>query len=363
MSSPLANESSFTVALIAWVAIGPIAQAGTLSDQFSAGAAPTNEAAPRTTFISDRLIGTNELSEKVGLTYDGTLMHDSGAPAVGTGFPDRGGTVLRFGLGADWQISSHWALLGRGVASLPSTSLTAATIPFETAAGMSTTVDAEVRVHSWSWGGELGVEYDSLELMKLQVIATVTAGATDYDSTQRLRRLRQVNGNVVTLAELQQRCRQRGCSAQIRSLLRRDQFNVVQGYGAADVTLVGRWLDGGVAGTVYAYSQDPGDLGFFGVAAFGRGAVIGDATTFAPLRWSARGHALARAGRWRLGLTGELDGYAAGMGNSTVATLKPSFDLTRALRLWVVAAVQHDWDDKGYSGTTAWGAVGLRLSY
>src|SRR6266478_5956351 len=132
MHSPLAKAFSLTAALIAGLVTGPLADAGTISDQLSAGAAPTNQAAPRTTFVSDRLIGTNELSEPVGITYDATLMHDSGAPAVGSGFPDRGGTVIRFGLGTDWQFSSHWALLGRAVVSLPSTSLTAATIPFDT---------------------------------------------------------------------------------------------------------------------------------------------------------------------------------------------------------------------------------------
>jgi hypothetical protein len=354
--------SSLAAAWLAGLVAAP-AIAGTVSDQFSAGAAPTNQEAPRTGFFSDRLIGTNELSENVGITYDATVTHDSGAPAVGSGFPDRGGTVFRFGLGTDWQFSSHWALLARAVGSLPSVSLTAATVPFDTAAGIATTVDAEVRVHSWSAGGEVGVEYDSLELLKTQLIATLTVGATDYDSTQRLRRLRQVNGTVVTLAQLQQRCRQKGCSAQIRSLLRRDQFAVVQSYGAADLTAAGHWLEGGLAGTVYLYSQDPSDLGFFGVAAFGRGAVMGDATTFAPLRWSARAHTLLRAGRWRVGLTGELDGYVAGLGTSVVETLKPSFDLTRSLRLWLVAALQHDWDEQGYAGTTAWGAIGLRWSY
>ena len=348
-------------ALVCGIALSR-AYAGTISDQFSAGGAPTNQAAPRTGFISDRLIGTNELSENVGITYDATVTHDSGAPAVGSGFPDRGGTVYRFGLGTDWQLSPHWALLARAVASIPSVALTADSIPFDTVAGVATTVDAEIRVRSWSAGGEIGVEYDSLDLIKPQLIATLTAGATDFDSTQRLRRLRQVNGNVVTVTQLQQRCQQRGCPDQIRSLLRRERFVVVQAYGVADVTAVGRWLEGGIAGTVYAYSRDPSDLGFFGVATFGRGVVMGDATIFAPLRWSTRARSLARIGRWRVGLTGELDGYVTG-GWSAVLTLKPSFDVARAVRLWVAGALQRDWDNQGYAGTTAWGAVGVRWSY
>jgi hypothetical protein len=305
----------------------------------------------------------NVVSNAVNVTYDAAVTSDSGAPAAaGSPFRDRGGTIFRGSLGLDWQISSKWAVLAAAIGSPPSTTNTSTTIPFQDANGVTTPLAGDLRIRAASVGGELSAEYDTVDALAVEFIFSATGGLLAYATTQKLVKLQLADNTTVSAATLQQQCQTSGCSPELQTALAAQSPSVVQGYAIFDMTAVIRRTDIGVATTGYGYSSDPSQLGFFGVASFGRGPTTGDGTPFAPLRLAVRPHVLLRAGRLRLGVSGEYDRYVDGLGSSLVVTAKPAYDVTSTVRAWVTLGLQLD-DAQGATSRTLFGAVGVRWTY
>jgi hypothetical protein len=352
------------VAILLTIGLQSSARAGSLADQLTIGATSNSPTAPRAGFISDKLSGTNEVKPSFGLNYGAWLTRDSGTPApAGSPFPERGGTIFRFSLGADWQVSPRWALLPSVNGSPTSTTNTSVSVPFQDPAGVNTTLAGDLRVRASSVGGELSVEYDTLDSMSVELVVTVTGGALQYSNVEKLVKLQQANDTVVSAATLQQQCQTRGCSPQLQSVLTRESAGIVQAYGGADVTVIIHRSELGGAATGYAYSSDPTQLGYFGVAAFGRGPATGDGTPFAPLLLSVRPHVLQRFGHLRLGAAGEYDRYVDAEGSSIIVSVKPAYDLTSSFRLWLTGCYQHDVAQDGSTSRTLTASVGVRWLY
>jgi hypothetical protein len=335
-----------------------------VSDQFSVGATPGSPSLPRTGFVSDRLSGSNALTESLGVLFGFTVTRDLGAPpSAGSHFSDRGGTIFRFSAGTEWQVTPRWALIPMVSGSPSTTTRTSTTIPFQDpTTGVSMNVAGDLRVRSSSVGGELSAEFDTLDAWVPELVVTSTAGVVNYWSTQKLLTLQLASGPE-TQAMLAQQCQSQGCSPEVQSLLTKPATSVLQGYGELDLTGIVRHTELGISGTAFAYSRDPSQLGFFGVAAFARGPSIGDGVAIAPLRFSAQGHALQKFARFRIGATGEYGRYVDGEGSTVIVSVKPAYDVTARIRLWATGTWQRD--DLTGIGTaqTFIGAMGLRWAY
>lgn len=339
------------------------AHAANVADQLTVGRTSGASGSPRTGFLADRITGMNVASDAVAITYTASATIDSGAPApFGSPFKDRGGTIFRASVGLDWQISSRWALTAAANGSPPSTTSTATTIPFQDANGVSAPLAGDLHVRAASVGGELSAEYDSDDALPIELVFAATGGVVDYATTQRIAKLQLADNTVVSASTLQQQCQTTGCSPQLQTALAAESPGVVQGYGLFDAMVVGHRVDAGVAVTGYGYSSDPTQLGYFGVASFGRSPATSDGTPFAPLRLAVRPHVLLKMGRFRLGASGEYDRYVDGLGSSVVVSAKPGYDLTSTVRAWVTLCLQVD-EAQGEVWRTLSGAVGVRWTY
>jgi hypothetical protein len=337
--------------------------AGTLADQLTVGKTIGSPASPRTAFISDKATGMNSASDAISVTYDATVTRDSGAPApVGSPFRDRGGTIFRGGLGLDWQVSSKWAVIVAANGSPPSTTSTSTAIPFQDINGVSTPLAGDLRVRASSLGGELSAEYDTVDSLPIELILSATGGLLSYATSQKLLKLQLANNTTISAAALEKQCQTGACSPELQTALAAASPGVLQAYATLDVTAVVHRTDIGIATTGFGYSSDPTQLGYFGVAAFGRGPTTGDGTAFAPVRLAVRPHLLFRVGHLRLGASGEYDRYVDELGSSFVASAKPAYDLTSTLRVWVTLCLQLD-DAQGAPSHTLSGAVGVRWAY
>jgi hypothetical protein len=220
----------------------------------------------------------------------------------------------------------------------------------------------DLRIRASSLGGELGVEYDTIDALPIELIFSATGGLLSYATSQRLVKLQLANNATVSAAALEKQCQTRGCSPEVQTALAAESPGVVQAYATLDLTAVIRRTDVGVAITGDGYSSDPTQLGYFGVASLGRGSGTGDGTPFAPVRLAVRPHVLHRINHLRLGASGEYDRYVDGFGSSLVASAKPAYDVTSAIRAWVTLSLQLD-DSHGATSHTLLGAVGARWSY
>jgi hypothetical protein len=338
--------------------------ANLLSDQFTVGAVSGSPATPRSGFLSDRLLGTTGLTSSMGLIYGVAVTRDLGAPAaVGSRFPDRGGTILRLSAGDEWQVSPRWALISSLNGSPSSTTRTSTTLPFQDGAGMPTNLAGDLQVKSSSMGGEISAEFDTLDAWGAELVVTTTGGLTTYWSTQKLLKLQLANDSVVNQATLAQQCQTEGCSADVRSLLGKQSPSVLQGYVDVDVTAIIRRTQLGLSGTAFAYSSDPSQLGSFGVAAFARGPTLGDGVALAPLRWSSQAHITHKLGRARVAGTGEYGQYVEGEGSTVSISAKPAYDLTARVRLWATGTWQRDSLTGLGTADTLVAALGLRWAY
>jgi hypothetical protein len=138
---------------------------------------------------------------------------------------------------------------------------------------------------------------------------------------------------------------------------------VVQAYLELDVTGIIRRTQLGVSGTAYAYSHDPAQFGFFGVAAFARGPAIGDGVPLAPLRFSVQGHVLQKLGRFRITATGESGDYVDSEGSTVSVSAKPSYDITPRARLWATGTWQRDRLSGLGTAEMVVAALGVRWAY
>jgi hypothetical protein len=334
------------------------------SDQLSVGLAPSSPSIPRTGFISDKLLGSNELSSSLALIYSAAVTRDLGAPpSAGSRFPDRGGTIIRLGAGTEWQASRHWALIPMMSGSPPSTTRTSTAIPFQDATGMPTNLAGDLQVKSSSVGGELSAEFDTLDAWGPELVVTSTGGLLNYWSTQRLLKLQLANDSVVTPAALAQQCQSQGCSPEVHSLLGKQSPSLLQAYLELDVTGIIRRTQLGVSGTAFVYSHDPAQFGFFGVAAFARGPSIGEGVPLAPLRFSVQGHVTQKVGRFRLAATAEAGDYVDSEGSTLSVSAKPSFDVTARARLWATGTWQRDRLSGLGTAEMFVAALGLRWAY
>jgi hypothetical protein len=342
----------------------PAAPSSLLSDQLSVGVAPSSPSIPRTGFVSDKLLGSNEVSSSLTLIYSAAVTRDLGAPpSAGSRFPDRGGTIVRLGMGTEWQASRHWALIPMISGSPPSTTRTSTTIPFQDATGMSTNLAGDLQVKSSSVGGELSAEFDTLDIWGPELVVTSTGGLLNYWSTQRLLKLQLANDSVVTQAALAQQCQTQGCSPEVHSLLGKQSPSVLQAYVELDVTGIIRRTQLGVSGTAFGYSHDPTQFGFFGIAAFARGPSIGDGVPLAPLRFTVQGHVAQKLGRFRLAATGEAGDYVDSVGSTVSVSAKPSYDVTSRARLWATGTWQRDRLTGLGTADMFVAALGLRWAY
>src|SRR5579871_146290 len=314
-----------------------------VSDQFAYGSSMGSPSTPRAGFFSDRLSGSNDLSASLGILYAVTVTRDLGARAsAGTPFADRGGTILHLLSGLEWQLSPRWALIPTVNGSLPSTTQTSISVPYQDTSGAETMLAGDLRVKASSVGGELSAELDTLDAAAVELVFTATGGLTNYWITQGLTKLQLADDTIVSSAALQQQCQTSGCSQEVRSLLSKPSTNVIQAYAEADLTaMIGR-TDVGATASGYGYSQDPGQLGFFGVAGFARGPSTGDGYPLAPLLFEARGHILEKLGSWRLAGSADYGRYVDGEGWDVTGSLKASYSATRRIRLWLTGTVQHD---------------------
>ena len=313
-----------------------------VSDQFAYGSSTGSPLSLRSGFFTDRLSGSNDLSSSLGLLYGVAVTRDLGARAsVGSPFPDKGGTILRLWSGVEWQLSRRWALTPVVSGSLPSTTQTSINVPYQDTNGMQTTVAGDLRVKASSIGGELSAEYDTLDAGALEIVLTLTGGFTNFWITQGLTQLQWANA-IVSMNDLEKQCQMNACSQEVQGLLARKSSSVVQAYGEVDVTGIIKRTDVGFSGTGYGYSQDPGQIGFFGVAGFARGPTSGDGYPVAPLLFQFWGHALQTLGAWRLAGSASYGRYVDGEGSSASVSLKVAYSVSPRIRLWATGTLQRD---------------------
>ena len=293
-----------------------------------------------------------------------TVTRDLGARAsAGAPFPERGGTILHLLSGVEWQLSRRWALIPTISGSLPSTTQTSISVPYQDTSGAQTTLAGDLKVKASSVGGELSAEFDTLDAGRVELVFTMTGGLTNYWITQGLAKLQLADDTIVTSAALQQQCQTTGCTQDVRNLLSKPNTNVIQVYAEGNITALFGRTDVGITGSGYDYSQDPGQLGFFGVAGFARGPSTGDGYPIAPLLFDLRGHVLEKLGAWRLAASGDYGRYVDAEGWNVTGSLKATYSVTKRIRLWATGTFQRDkLVSLGVVNTTV-GAVGLRWTF
>jgi hypothetical protein len=312
-----------TGVLSALVVLGlePAARANDVSDELTVGELSSSTYGTNSPYMSDRLGGSVDPSEKLSLSLDATFTRyfkENRVPAE---------NIFQFAVAGDYDVDDHWSFGIDARGSPPSTAVT------PTPAG-------PVRSRTSLLGAGLSVEYDS--------------ASEDDSSTPDERRFETIVESSLVLTEYSTTQRSRFAG-------RSSPSSLTQFRGSAGVTEVfWQTTETGLFATWFGFSTDPTGTGYFGTSVFGREAVS-EGLPLEPLRWSVRPSFRQRFGSVHVGAYVQYGRYVDDAGWNITAGVKTQIKVSSAWRIWASANLQRDDESSGGTLLIPWASIGARV--
>lgn len=344
-----------------------------LSDELGVASSPPTPTSPRATQVANTLDLLLDLGRGLNLDLGVDTVRLTPTEAAAGAAPTRGATIWTFTAGLIWELGDHLTLDGSVHVSPAAELTTDFTAEYRYLAGgtvRTDQVDAALVSRSSSAGALLAATWDTAGDSDAETAIDLGAGLEHFSSEQRLEAPRdRQTGATVTLDELVNSCRLfpgRCPRALVGALLlsRRavpvllNQFALRAGV----IETLWRDTDLGLSGAWYLYDRDPTEVGYFGLAAAGRGGSPG-AIPIAPLLWSVRPSATRRLGAWTLRLELQHGVYASDEGRFDALAARVQVRFTRAFRMWVAAGGQRDVDYAGAVTSVRSASLGALLQW
>ena len=329
-----------------------------ISDELGVASSPPTPTSPRATQVANSVDALLDLGRGLSLDLGVDAVRLRPTEAAAGAPPTRGATIWTFTAGLIWEIGEHLTLDGSVHASPAAELTTDFTAEYRHLVGAAVRtdlVDAALVSRSSSAGALLAATWDTAGDADAETAVDLGVGLEHLSSEQRLEAPRdRLTGAPVTLDELINSCRLfpgRCPRALVGALVLSGRavpvlLNQVS-LRAGVVETLWRDTDLGLSASWYLYDRDPTEVGYFGLAAAGRGGASG-AIPIAPLRWSVRPSATRRLGAWTLRLELQHGVYASGEGRLDALAARVQVRFTRSFRMWLAAGGQRDVD---YAGT------------
>jgi len=347
-------------------ALAASARADSVTNQVIVSSTQATEANPRATVFTDMLNSSFDVGDDWSVNAGASLTLQGQTPAGSRGqFGESGSAVTLFSAGVDWSATDQVTISATVDVSPQSTQFAGTPVTLRQANGNEISGDAEVRSQTSQIAGGIGASWDSPGKSDLEWSFSAGLDFIHYDIDQGISRVRTNAGSTLTAQQLRQQTiaycnahpRIRNCGQSIlRALdsvptsLDYERFSL-----GATATLY-RDTDVSLLGDAYLYDEDPAKIGFFGLAALGRGSGL----PIAPLQYRIRPEVQHRMGDFSARLWVEAGEYVAGTGGGTAGIgTRFQYRVTKALRAWVTLAGQRDVDSGGHvtrSGSVAAGA-------
>jgi len=347
-------------------ALAASARADSVTNQVIVSSTQATEANPRATVFTDMLNSSFDVGDDWSVNAGASLTLQGQTPAGSRGeFGESGSAVTLFSAGVDWSATDQVTISATVDVSPQSTQFAGTPVTLRQANGNEISGDAEVRSQTSQVAGGIGASWDSPGKSDLEWSFSAGLDFIHYDIDQGISRVRTNAGSTLTAQQLRQQTiaycsahpRIRNCGQSIlRALdsvptsLDYERFSL-----GATATLY-RDTDVSLLGDAYLYDEDPAKIGFFGLAALGRGSGL----PIAPLQYRIRPEVQHRMGDFSARLWVEAGEYVAGTGDSTAGIgTRFQYRFTKAFRAWLTLAGQRDVDSGGHvtrSGSVAAGA-------
>jgi hypothetical protein len=379
---------STTAALLATLGVAAPAQArreASVGVELGGARGQATESSPRESTGTLSLLGELNVSRDWGLYGRLSYTRETAqAPQDGAAFGVTPGNVFLLNAGAEYAGLRHWVFNGSVSGSPPSSQSLSAPVQVEGPLGGIATADARVLTRSASEGVALAATFLShtepsledlddldLDLPRFETQVTGSAGVTAYQTTQRITEIDSRLG-VVTVAQAEARCAQAKTAAARRICKalaagrsgQRDAVAVLPLSLTVNETLLSD-TDVALTGTVYVYSGDPLDAGYFSVSSAGKSTVsFGTGMPLAPLRASLRPEVAHEFGEVvRLSLSYERGLYLDDLGHSDALTAKVRWKVSRHWRVLLSVSGQRDVDSEGAVSPAGQATVGARYQF
>jgi hypothetical protein len=364
------------LALLPLLAAASTAAAQSLSvrDDVSVQATRSSPSNPSASYLSNRLELSIDAEEGVSARIGFAYTHDQALPsATGAVFGTSAADSVAVFVGADWEVNERLALIGDVALSPTSTQTLATSVQYSKS---SAPLDAQLQSSTESVAFTVGLDVLLGQLGPGAGAGMVNGSLTvaTFNITQRLTRLEQQNGAIVSGSELAKQCR----SATEPALVRRCQV-LVPALDGVPVTLrqvviatggvipVAPSLDLSLQGELYVYNQDPNALGFFGQQGVARGVpgVALGAVPLAPLAMDVRPELRWHVGRWSVDGWYQFGLYFGGEGTSHALGAAATFRVNSIWRLTLSASATLDFLQASESTTTlsGWLSFGVRARF
>jgi hypothetical protein len=347
-------------------AVGSSARANTVTDQVIVSSTQATEANPRSTVFTEMLDASFDLGDDWTVGAGASLTLQGQTPAASRAqFGGSGGAVTLFSAAVDWSASDQVSIGATVDVSPQSTQYAGTPVTLRQANGTELNGDAEVSSQTSQIAGGIDVSWDSTGKSDLEWSFNAGLHFSHYDIDQRISRVRTDTGSTLTAQQLRQQTvaycnahpRIGNCGQGILRVLDStptalddERFSVgatATLYRDTDVSLFAGW---------YLYDEDPAKIGYFGLAAIGRGPGL----PIAPLQYQVRPEVQHRMGDFSARLWLEAGEYVSGTGDSTAGIgTRFQYRFSRAFRAWLTLSGQRDVDSGGHvtrSGSVAAGA-------
>lgn len=349
--------------LLALVLVAFGARGSNISDELSVTNSQETPANPRSSFVTESLLGSIDLSDQWTLDLGAALTLEGKTAAAERGqFGSSGSAVTVLSAGVDYAPDDHWTTGVSFDFSPQSTQFAGTELQITTARGATSTAQTLVRSTSSNLSEGVNVSYDTAGDSDLEWSFGGSLQASQFGTDQAITRVRYGNG-ALTPAQLLALCRgsARRCPTAILHVLGATPATLDSERLQLDATAtLDKDTDLTLSGSYYHYEQDPAQVGLFGFESVRQSVSGGNGLPIAPLQYLIRPEVTRRAGDFSVKLWVQAGQYVAGTGQSTAGIgARLQYRFTRAFKLWLIASGENDVDDQGMSsksGTLAMGA-------
>lgn len=352
------------VQMLLFLGLAASARASTLKDELSTNTSQSTQSSPRAGNLADTLSGELTLSDAWSLTGSATLSAEGRTPAAQQGaFGVSASAATAFSFGVDYDSEQHLSL-GLLLDFSPSSTQYAGTdLTLSAPSKPTRTANALVKSDSSSVDLALDLGYDTAGESDFEWAFNGGLTLSTLDSQQNVSAVRYDGSKVIEKKDqLVTFCASHPCSRNLTQALKDNAVTLHSAKLSAGATLTA-WADTdfGVSADVYAYAEDPTQLGYFSVAYSGKStAVGGNGIPIAPLRFTVRPEVEHRFGDLSVQIYLQAGQYIAGGGKGTAGIGgKLQYKFTRQFKVWIKGSGQSDTDEQDQqtnSGTFALGA-------
>ena len=344
------------------------ASLGSVSDEITTDKADSTPDNPRAGGVSNHLAASFNLGEQwaIDASFDYNATQGT-APAAGAAFGDSGGKATSFSLGADFDPNDHVSL-GASLSLSPKATTVSDTSLTVTAGTTDTTYDARLRADNLAAGLGLTASYDTAGDSDLEWTFSGSVTGSHLVTTQVVTALAGPNGKVIKKSDLIAYCNSGSgkCKKSLRQALQEQQYTLDSvEFGGSVMATIFTDTDLRVGADVWAYSQDPNDVGFFSITGpKSGGASGGGGVPIAPMQGDVKVELTQRIGAFSARLSFSGGSYVAGTGGGTYGGgLRLQYKFTKAFRLWLTLAARHDVDAGGADTVSRSGSLGVGLRF